>query len=556
MSQLLTKKNTVSIFDSTLRDGAQGEGISFSVSDKLHVLEALDNFGVGYVEAGNPFSNPKDLEFFKKAKQLTLRTAKLVAFGSTRKKGVKAADDANLQSLLSAETGYAAVFGKCWDLHATEILGVPLSENLDMIHSSVEFLKNGGVNVFFDAEHFFDGYKKNSAYALEALSAAADAGAAALVLCDTNGGCFPFEIAEITAEVVRRFPNIEVGIHCHNDCGCAAANSVAAVRAGATQVQGTFIGIGERTGNANLSVIIPNLQLKLGYSCVAPEKMPSLTETAHAVAECANAALPGNMPYVGKSAFAHKAGMHADGVAKNSGSFEHLPPESVGNNRNFLLSEVAGRTSVLQKITDVIKSAGISGEITKSSPIVGRIADKLKQLEFKGYQFEAADASFKLMVLRELGEFKRKFEVQDFKIVTVMDTKLKRAREEGRTDADMSTSTAMVKVKVGGEFDVTAAEGDGPVNAMDKALRKALGRFFGGGGDRNDKPNDKRNISDMRLTDYKVRIIDSGANTAAVTRVLIESTDGHSDWTTVGVSDDIISASMMALIDSIDYFLL
>lgn len=515
----------IEIFDSTLRDGAQGEGISFSADDKLKILQRLDDFGVAYVEAGNPGSNPKDLEFFKRAKNLKLKNAKLVAFGSTRRKNITPEEDANLNALLTAETEYAAVFGKSWLLHVDVILDTTPEENLAMIRDTIAYLTAKGRKVIFDAEHFFDGYKDDPEYALSTLKTAEEAGAVAVVLCDTNGGCFPDEISEIVKAAVDSV-NISVGIHCHNDNDCAAACSLAAVKAGATQVQGTFIGIGERCGNTNLSTVIPNLQLKMNIRCVPEESMSNLTETACYIAEIANMKLVGSMPYVGRNAFGHKGGMHADGVAKCSKTFEHISPESVGNERNFLLSEVSGRSTVLSKLSEFDKT------LDKNSPETKRIMDKLKKLEGAGYQFEAAGASFELLVLKELGRFQPFFTIEHFHVVSTQNYAI-----DG-----LEKANAMVKVNVGDRFEITADEGDGPVNAIDRALRKALELFY---------PQLKK----THLIDYKVRVIAAGDSTAALTRVLIESTDGESVWTTVGASKDVIDASLMALLDAIEYFL-
>lgn len=515
----------IEIFDSTLRDGAQGEGISFSADDKLKILQKLDTFGITFTEAGNPGSNPKDLEFFRRAKGLKLKNTKLVAFGSTRRKNADVKDDENVNALLTADTEYAAIFGKCWMLHVETILNTTAEENFAMIFDTVSYLTGKGKKVFFDAEHFFDGYKDNPEFALEALRTAERAGACGLVLCDTNGGCFPDEIGEITAKAVAAV-NIPVGIHCHNDSGCAVACSLAAVKAGAVQIQGTFIGIGERCGNTNLSTVIPDLQLKMGYECVPEGSMNELTETACYIAEIANTKLAGSMPYVGRNAFGHKGGMHADGVAKNPKTFEHIPPESVGNSRNFLLSEVSGRSTVLSKLKS------FDSKLDKSSPETMRIMDKLKALENSGYQFEAAAASFELLVLKELGRFQPFFQIDHFHVISTQSYSV-----EGCEKAN-----AMVKIKVGSKFEITADEGDGPVNAIDRALRKALEVFY---------PQLKR----THLVDYKVRVIAAGDSTAASTRVLIESTDGEKVWTTVGASKDIIDASLKALLDSIEYFL-
>ncbi|MCL2109123.1 MAG: citramalate synthase [Oscillospiraceae bacterium] len=517
----------IQIFDSTLRDGAQGQGISFSLEDKLKILTCLDGFGVDFVEAGNPGSNPKDLEFFTRASRLYLKS-KLVSFGSTKRKEIKPEDDDNLKALLTANTEYIAIFGKSWDMHATEILRVSLAENLDMIERTISYLCSLGKKIIFDAEHFFDGYKNNPDYAIAALKAAEKAGAVTLCLCETNGGCFPHEIAEIVASVKKQV-TLPIGIHCHNDSDCAVANTMAAVSAGASHVQGTFIGIGERCGNANLAVLIANLQLKQNYACVPAESLPLLKETAQYIAQTANVALPNSMPYVGGSAFAHKGGMHVDGVAKIPASFEHIEPEKVGNERNFLLSEVSGRAVLYSKMR------AIEPTLEKTDSVVQKMTDKVKELEHIGYQFEAANASFELLVLKELRYFTPYFEIIDFKIISSHF-----ANEE--SNSSFSKASALIKVKVGHEFEITADEGHGPVNAIDKALRKALEKFY-------------PVLSQMRLVDYKVRIVGGNDNTAATTRVLIESTDGKANWTTVGASKDIINASMLALLDSLEYML-
>ena len=510
----------IAIFDSMLRDGAQAEGISFSVEDKLKVLRALDDIGVAYIEAGNPGSNPKDAAFFRRAAEVELKHARLVAFGSTRRPGVAAAEDQNLAALLAAGTPAVAVFGKTWDFHVTEIIRTSLEENLALIADTVAFLKAAGREVIFDAEHFFDGYKRNPEYALNCLAAADTAGADALALCDTNGGCFPDEIAEIVKIVKNRFGD-KIGIHCHNDGGMAVASSIMAAEAGARQVQGTFIGYGERCGNANLSTIIPNLQLKRGYRCIPDECLSRLSDTARYIAEIANVTLLDKMPYVGRSAFAHKGGMHVDGVAKASESFEHIPPALVGNRRKFLASEMAGRTALLSYIQKI--DAGLA----KQSPEVERILQRIKALELEGYQFEGADGSIALIIRKELDRYKPFFELVNFKII-------------GERPYEDVSATAMIKIMVDGRSEVTAAEGQGPVNALDRALRRALEIFY-------------PEIAEMRLVDYKVRVIDGTSATAAMVRVLIESSDGRDSWTTVGVSKDIIEASWLALVDSMEY---
>lgn len=515
----------IEIFDSTLRDGAQGEGISFSVEDKLNITAELDCLGVDYIEAGNPASNRKDCEFFEEMKRRPLQHAKLVAFGSTRRKGGTVEQDAGCQALLAAGTPVVAIFGKSWELHVREVLCTTLEENLAMIRDTVAYFVQQGRQVFYDAEHFFDGYKSNPAYALQTLRAAQEAGASRLVLCDTNGGCFPDEVQRMTAQVVAQAA-VPVGIHCHNDMGCALGNTFMALCAGASHVQGTFLGIGERCGNANLAVIIPSLQLKQGYACIPPENLCRLTETAAAIAEILNITVPDNLPYVGRSAFAHKGGMHVDGVNKVAASFEHIDPALVGNKRHILLSEVAGRSALLGRIQEVDPSIG------KDSPEAQGIVEMLKSLEYQGYEFESAAASFELMIRKFLGRYRPHFEVVLFRIMG-----------EKATGQQQEPSSAMVKVRVGDKYEMTADEGDGPVHACDRALRRALSGFF-------------PQLAGVRLIDYKVRVLDPGSATAAKVRVLAVSTDGRHTWTTVGVSPDIINASVKALTDSLEYKLM
>lgn len=515
-------KRFVEIFDSTLRDGAQGEGISFSVEDKLAITRLLDELGVPCVEAGTPGSNPKDLEFFRRAADMKLKHARLVAFGSTRRKGLTVEEDANVRAMLTANTGTVSLFGKCWDLHVRDILRTTEEENLAMIADTVAFFKRHGKRVVFDGEHFFDGYKANPAFAMRALAAAADAGADVLALCDTNGGAFPLEVFEITKAVVGRFPGVTVGIHTHNDGGMAAANSIMAVAAGAGQVQGTYLGFGERSGNANLSTIIPNLQLKQGCLCIPESHMERLTATARSMAEIANVRLGRGEPYVGSSAFAHKAGMHADGVLKNSRTFEHIRPEAVGNERRFLMSEISGRGAVLEKIRRYCPG------IQKTSPELGGIIEELKRMELEGYQYEGADASFELLVRKSLGQLRPYFELVYYRITGE------------RPYAEGQSAVATLKVSVGDRAQTAAGEGNGPVNALDKALRSALAGFYPA-------------LGGLHLVDYKVRVMDSKQGTAARVRVLITSTDGAREWTTVGVACDVIEASWAALSDSMEY---
>ena len=515
----------IKIYDSTLRDGAQAQGISFSVEDKLKIVTRLDKLGISYIEAGNPGSNPKDIEFFEKVKNIQLKSAKLAAFGSTRRAGINAEDDANVRSLLKAETPVITIFGKAWDFHVLEVLRTTLDENINMIKDTVRFFKGQGKEVVFDAEHFFDGYKANPEYALMTLKAAAESGAGCLVLCDTNGGSFPDKISEVTKLVKDRFNQVDIGIHCHNDTGMADANSIMAVKAGAVQVQGTINGFGERCGNANLITIIPNLQYKMGYQCISEENIAKITTTARFVSEIANIMHNERAPYVGNCAFAHKGGMHIDAVMKSTASFEHIDPSIVGNERRVLMSEVSGRSTIMSAIKEV------EPEISKDSPEAKRIIDKLKKLEHEGYQFEGAESSFELVIRKELGKYKNFFELENFKVIIT------------DPDKDDLSASAMIKVKVGDMDEITAAEGDGPVNALDKALRKALEVFY-------------PELSKMRLTDFKVRVLDSESATAAKVRVWIESTDGENSWSTVGVSTNVINASWKALVDSVEYMLI
>lgn len=512
------------LFDSTLRDGAQAEGISFSVEDKLRILKTLDQIGIDIIEAGNPGSNPKDIDFFDRLKDIELAHAKLCAFGSTRRSNIGPEDDANLHALLQAETPVVAIFGKSSPFHITEIIKTTLEENLKMIEESVAFLVSEGKTVVYDAEHFFDGYKMNADYAIETLKAAQRGGASCAALCDTNGGTLPMEIYEMVKQAVSKI-EIPVGIHSHNDSGLAIANALMAVDAGARHVQGTFLGYGERCGNASLSGIIANLQLKMGYECIPETSMVKMTSSAIRIAEISNYVLSGREPFIGKSAFAHKGGMHIDAVIKSPHSFEHIEPESVGNQRRILMSEVSGRSTIIQLVRE------IDPNLTKKSEETTRIMDRIKALEYEGYQFEGAESSIKLLIRKVLGKYRPFFEIEDFKTIG-----------EKPVAGRALSASAVVKVNVEGQSEINAAEGDGPVNALDKALRKALEVFY-------------PSIKTMRLTDFKVRVIDKGA-TASKVRVLIESTDGVDIWTNVGVSTDVIEASLIALTDSIEYKLL
>lgn len=511
-------------YDSTLRDGAQAQGVSFTVEDKLKVVKKLDGLGIAYIEAGNPGSNPKDLEFFERVAELDLKHSKIIAFGSTRKIGIKAEDDRNLKSLLSANTEAVAIFGKSWDYQVTDILRTTLEENLAMIGDTIAYLKQQSKEVVFDAEHFFDGYKANADYAMQTLKVAVDAGVDVLVLCDTNGGTFPDEIHRITKTVVDTL-DVQVGIHCHNDCEMAVANSVAAVQAGATQVQGTINGIGERCGNANLCAIIPNVQLKLGMDCIPVDQMTELSSVARYINEVADMPFNEKAPYVGNDAFTHKGGMHIDAVSKNPISYEHIEPSQVGNQRHILVSEVAGRSALLSKLQE------IDPTLTKESDDTKHVLEALKALEHEGYQFENAEHSFDVRVRKLLGKNKTYFDLKRYTI---------HVEEPAQSEIN---STATVSFTVNGEVVKAVGEGDGPVNALDRAMRNALRETYPA-------------IKEMKLTDYKVRVLDSNQATAAKVRVIIETSDGNTNWSTIGVSSDITEASWIALRDAIEYKLM
>lgn len=514
------KTAAVSLYDTTLRDGTQGEGISFSLIDKIRIAEKLGAFGMDYIEGGWPGSNPKDLAFFAEAKKHNLGGAKLAAFGSTRRAGIKASDDPQIAQLLEAETPVVTIFGKSWKLQVEKVLAVPHAENLAMISDSVAYLKSRGREVFYDAEHFFDGYKDDAEFAMATLTAAAEAGADVLVLCDTNGGTMPDEVATITAAVEKRFPG-KVGIHTHNDCGLGVANALAAVRAGAIQIQGTMNGYGERTGNCNLTTVIPCLQLKMGMT-VVPD-LTRLREVSLFVDELANCQPDIRAPFIGSTAFAHKGGMHVNAVAKTAAAYEHIRPESVGNHQNILVSELSGRSNIL------LKAAELGLPLEKNDPAVIRVLEKIKALESEGYEFEAADASLELLLRKELELHTPLFELSGYHC-------------SFRRDAEVSASScaATVIVREGEGFQETTAEGDGPVNALDAALRQALQETHPW-------------ITQISLSDYKVRIVDGGRGTAARTRVHILSSEGADSWGTVGVSDNIIEASWLALVDSLEY---
>jgi 2-isopropylmalate synthase len=512
------------VYDTTLREGAQGAGASFSVEDKVRIARLLGELGVDYIEAGNPGSNPKDAALYRRMRGETLGGARLAAFGATCRVGRRADEDDGVSALLNAETPVVTIFGKAWDLHVTNVLGAELSQNLDMIRDTVSYLKREGREVCFDAEHFFDGMKRNEEYALAVLSAAREAGADHLALCDTNGGCFPHEIAEMTRKAVAIHGDC-VGIHAHDDTGVAEANTIAAVIEGARMVQVTANGMGERCGNADLFVSVPNLQLKLGYQCLPQDRLVKLRDTSVKISELGNRKPNPSRPYVGQNAFAHKAGMHIDGVQKSPESFEHVPPESVGNERTYLLSEISGRSAVLAKIKRFFP------QIDKGVPGLAAIVERIKEQEYGGYQYEGADASFELLVRRILSPYPPFFRLHDFKVIVI---------EPAPED---HVATAMIEVSVEEQSETTAEKGNGPVNALDKAARKALERFY-------------PRLREMALTDYKVRVLDSSDATASRVRVLIESCDETDRWTTVGVSGDVIGASWVALTDSLEYKLL
>ncbi|WP_027094390.1 citramalate synthase [Cohnella thermotolerans] len=512
---------SISIFDTTLRDGTQGEGISLTAEDKLKIALKLDALGVHYIEGGNPGSNSKDIEFFRRARELNLQ-AKLTAFGSTRRKNSVCEQDANLKHLIESGAKAATLVGKTWDFHVHTALQTTLEENLAMIYESIAFVKRHGLEAIFDAEHFFDGYKANPEYAIAALTKAKEAGADWIVLCDTNGGTLPTEIREIVGRVTGVIQS-PIGIHTHNDCELAVANALAAVDAGARQVQGTINGYGERCGNANLCSILPNLQLKMGYRCISDEQLKSLTGVARYVGEIANVHLPVNQPYVGNAAFAHKGGIHVSAILKDSKTYEHISPELVGNKQRVLVSELAGQSNIVSKAQEM----GLDVEsVSKSREVI----DRIKELEHQGYQFEGADASLELLLRNAFGETEDVFTVESFKILC-------------EKTAEGMLSEAIVRIKVGGEQVYTVAEGNGPVNALDNALRKALVQFYPG-------------IANIHLTDYKVRVLDEKDATAAKVRVLIESSDFKDSWSTVGVSSNVIEASWEAMLDSIRYALL
>jgi 2-isopropylmalate synthase len=515
--------NHVEIYDTTLRDGSQGIGISFSVLDKLRIAERLDAFGVHYIEGGWPGSNPKDIEFFDEAKRRTFRNARLAAFGATRRKGVTAAEDDQVRLLIDAETPVVTIVGKTSLLHVREVLQTTPDENLAMIGDTIAFLKAKGRFVVYDAEHSFDGFKEDAEYALATLAAAQRAGADVVVLCDTNGGSVPAEIVEVTRQVSARIAT-RIGIHTHDDIGLGVANALAALDAGATHVQGTINGIGERTGNCNLTSVIPNLAFKFKRASVPGESLVMLKEMSQFVDEIANMRPNPRLPWVGAAAFSHKGGQHVNAVQKLVSSYEHIDPTLVGNSRHVLMSELAGRSNIIMKARE------LGFDVSKETPELNAMLQRVKALEHEGYEFEAADGSLALLIRRTVKHEKKPFTVDAYHVSM-------------RSSGNSSVCEATVKVVVGSEHGHTVAEGDGPVNALDGALRSALLKFY-------------PDLASVRLTDYKVRIVNSSSGTAAVTRVLIESTDGTSTWTTIGVDENIIEASLQALVDSLEYGLL
>jgi 2-isopropylmalate synthase len=511
----------VKLYDTTLRDGMGGPGMSLSVDEKLKVVRALDALGIHFIEAGFPSSNPKEAELFARLADVELERATIAAFGMTRRGGVAAAEDPALGTLVECFAPVVCLVGKSWKLHLEKVIRVPEAENLAMIRDSVAFCRGAGKRVVFDAEHFFDGYRDDPGYALECVRAAADAGAENVTLCDTNGGSLPDFVGEVTANVVEAVGGtVEIGIHTHNDAECAVANSLASVRAGARLVQGTVNGYGERCGNANLASILPSLQLKMGFDVVGPERLASLTATAHYLDELCNMAANPDQAYVGRHAFAHKAGMHAAGVAADARTFEHIDPAGVGNERDILPSELSGKATIRTQA----EQAGLDVDDEGAT----RAVERLKEREHRGYHYEAAPASFELLLRKEADSYQPLFELESFRVTT-----------EKRADGKVETE-ATIKLHVDGERYVRVAEGNGPVNALDRALRSAIADRY-------------PHLADIELTNYKVRILDESHGTGAVTRVLLDSSDGEQEWGTIGVSENIIEASWEALVDSLEY---
>jgi len=515
----------IEIYDTTLRDGSQSEDVSFSVEDKLRILSKLDDFGVHYIEGGWPGSNPKDAELFDQAQKLTFKNSKLAAFGATHRASLKVENDPSIKSLLAAKTPVITIFGKTWDFHVKEALRVSKQRNLDLIYDTVHYLKDKADKVFFDAEHFFDGYRANPEYAVKTLEAAVSAGADCLVLCDTNGGTMPGDVETIVSEMVKTF-KIDIGIHAHNDAECAVANSIIAVAAGARQVQGTINGLGERCGNANLISVIPNLKLKLKLNCISDSKLKKLKDVSRFVTEISNLRHFKRQPYVGDSAFAHKGGIHVSAIERHPETYEHITPEFVGNYQRVLVSDLSGKSNILRKIKD------FKLKIDPDSPRVLQIVKEMKELESQGFQFEGAEASLELLIKKTFGMHRKFFDLIGFRVIV-------EKRREG--EEPISEATIMIKTSQGVEH--TAADGHGPVNALDNALRKALDKIY-------------PQLNDVSLIDYKVRVLTAGEGTSTKVRVLVESGDSQHRWGTVGVSENIIEASYQALVDSIEYKLL
>ncbi|HYE32441.1 MAG TPA: citramalate synthase [Methylomirabilota bacterium] len=516
-------KPDVELYDTTLRDGSQGEGVNFSVADKIRIAEKLDGFGVHFIEGGWPGSNPKDIEFFNQAKRKTWQNARLAAFGSTRRKNIAVEQDDQVRLLVEAGTPVVTIYGKTWPLHVDKVLGTTLEENLNMIRDTVRFLKDNGKYVIYDAEHAFDGYKADPDYALATWAAAAEAGADNVTLCDTNGGCLTREIASIVSAARQRL-KVNVGIHTHNDIGLGVANALTAIDAGAVHVQGTVNGYGERTGNCNLLTVIANLEVKMGKRCLPEGGLVKLHELSQFVDEIANLRHDPRQPWVGSASFAHKGGTHVNAVQKLISSYEHADPALVGNTRRVLISDLAGRSNI------VMKAQEMGFDLTNDTPELRNILTRVKDLEHKGYEFEAAEGSLAILIRKMLKHEDAPFKVDAYHVSM-------------RRDGQSSICEATVKVRVGDKRAHTVAEGEGPVNALDSALRQSLIRFF-------------PQLEKVQLTDYKVRILESAFGTGAKTRVLIESTDGHNEWSTVGVSENIIEASLQALVDSIEFYLL
>jgi 2-isopropylmalate synthase len=521
----LIHSTSIKIYDTTLRDGSQAEGIAFSVEDKIRIAQKLDELGIHYIEGGWPGSNPKDIQFFQEIKSVPLFQSKIVAFGSTCRAGIPPEKDPNIQALIKADTKGVTIFGKSWDIHPLEALNITLDQNLEVIHSSIRFLRDRVEEIIFDAEHFFDGFKSNPQYALSTLNTAQEAKADWIVLCDTNGGTLPDEVQSIIKEVKNKI-RVPLGIHVHNDTEVAVANTLLAIKEGVQMVHGTINGYGERCGNANLCSIIPNLKLKMGIDCITDAQLKKITEVSRFVSELANLPHHKYLPYVGESAFAHKGGVHVSAIRKSDATYEHVSPERVGNRQRVLISDLSGESNILYKATE------FKIDFKSKDPKVRKILDDLKQLENEGFQFEGAEGSFEILIKKALGQHKKFFELMGFRVIV-----------EKKTEEEIPLSEATIMVRMGDRVEHTAAVGNGPVNALDNAIRKALEKFY-------------PKLKEVKLLDYKVRILSTKDGTGAQTRVLIESGDGKSKWGTVGVSENIIQASWQALVDSIDYKLL